>query len=609
MTSWQAARNGLTGDAEAVNQAAQVAQFLFAHGITPVYTGSQLVTPAGNVGFAQGGIDWLNLGSVDVDQPFTLPSGTTVGRVTLPLSPVGGGADVQVSLYTDSGGSPNTLITQAILPASHLAQLAAPQGLASGGPLATGASNTMRCNDTTVVAWATPVSDAGAAAFPAVAQSGNYLILAGGEVGGTTASKSVFTVGWQGGAAPGTVLPQPPLPVATTDGTLVVTADVAVLAGGVTNLGTFAPLATVWVAGWSPDSGQLQSWAQGPNLPVATFNANGAFDPATDTVYVLGGEVTGPVFTAAVWYAQAVNGQLGAWKAGPSLPAPMILMAAAVVNGWLVVAGGQTGAATSTTGTWLARVQADGSLAPWQAGPPAPYSLAPQGGASNVGGGFTATTSGLVAANFGGGQLMAFTVTGDGAGSWTSQADNSADSGGAAVAAFALAAGQWQLVTIFINGGGLLANGGYSSGVLASVPAISVPLPTTGLTASTTYHVVLHQLGGSAASYVQAAVDPHALATVAKTRPASGGSWTGLSNGYSLLAGIWDLTPVPPLQHLWEDSGTRVTTLLHAGTGGQLLGVVEATQFPSGSPESVFAAVTEIQYGSGGLPTGTLQLA
>jgi hypothetical protein len=600
--AWQAARNGLPGDTAAVSHSAQVAQFLAAHGVTPVWTGTQAVTPAGSVGYGYGGIKWISLGSLDVDQPFTLPGGTTaIGRVTLPLSPAGNGADVQVSLYTDSAGSPGTLITSWVLPASHLAQLAAPQGLGSGGPLATAASGTLRLGDSASTAWASPVTDAGSAGLASATQSGNYLIQAGGESsGGTTAASSVFTIGWNGGTAPGTVLPQPRLPVATAFGTPIATGDVLVYAGGVTNLSTFAPVASVWAAGWSPASGQVQGWSSQASLPQAVYNAAGAFDPATDTVYVIGGQASGGAYTAAVWYSQAVNGQLGAWKAGPQLPSGRQYVSAGVVSGWLVAVGGQTASAVFTTDTWLARVRGDGSLGPWQAGPPAPYATAQQNGT-----GYAVTSSGLVVGVTTGGQVMTLTVTSDGAGQWQAQADNIADASGL-TGAFPLGDGQWQLITIDP------ATVSYDSLVLASVPSVSVPLPAAGLTGGGTYHVVLHQLGGSAASYVQAAADPDALAPAGQTRPAGGGSWTPLSgafgSNYSLLMGVWDKTAQPPLLHLWQDSGTRVTSLLWSGTGSQLLGVLEATQFPSGSPATAFAPVTQVTY-SGTTPAGTVQLA
>lgn len=570
---WRAARTGLPGDATASNRSAQVAQFLTSHGVTPVYEGAALVTPAGNVGFGSGGIEWVSLGTSDIDQPFAMPGGATAtGRVTIPVSPAGNGADVTVSLWTDSAGAPGTLLASTVLPATHLAQLAAPDGL-PGGPLATAASNAILSGDAvTVTPWASPVTSTGSAALPSCAQSGNYLIYAGGQVGGTTPVASVFTVGWDGGQAPGTVLPQPSLPVATGFGALVATADVLVFAGGVTNFTTFADVASVFTAGWSPDSGQVEAWTSQPSLPAATSNASGAFDAATDTVYIVGGGgLSG--YTTAVWYARVVNGQITAWTAGPPLPAAKRYVAAGVIGGWLVAAGGAAGASPDSTDTWLAKVASDGSLGPWTAGPAAPAAIAPQNGA-----GYAVTASGLVTAPDAGGQVLTLPVTVDGPGQWAAQASIASLAGAQSpTAAFAAGDGQWQLITIFQG-----SPSGYASAPLASVPVISVPLPASGLTGGATYHLVLHQDGGTAADYVQAALDPSALPSAASTRPRAGGSWTGQPNGYSLFAGVSDQSPGGQAWHLWEDSGGKVTTLLWAGTGTRLLGALESTASPAG---------------------------
>ena len=113
--AWQAARAGLPGDANAVNYPTQADQFLAAHAITPVYAGTRSSPRPGRR--TGKGLAWVNLGWSDVDQPFTMPSGSTaIGRVTLPLSPAGNGADVTVSLCADSGGSPGTVIASTRVP-------------------------------------------------------------------------------------------------------------------------------------------------------------------------------------------------------------------------------------------------------------------------------------------------------------------------------------------------------------------------------------------------------------------------------------------------------------------------------------------------------------
>jgi hypothetical protein len=223
------------------------------------------------------------------------------------------------------------------------------------------------------------------------------------------------------------------------------------------------------------------------------------------------------------------------------------------------------------------------------------------------GGALIVTTSGIAVFSGSADLLMTLTVTGDGpAPLWQSQALNPSLFAGVAgpgcpAAAYDLGFGQWQAFTIGPPAGK------YATGTLSSVPSISVPLPAS-LAASTTYHVVLRQEGGSDASYVQAALDPGALASAARTRPATGGTWTGLPATYSLLMEAFDQSAGGPVLHLLEDSGARVTTCVWGSATGALLGVLEATVFPAGAPEPVMAAVTQVAYAAG-IPSGTAQLA
>lgn len=573
--AYQGARSGLPADVTAVNQAAQIGQFLVTHGITPVYAGNEIVTPAGNTGFGYGGIDWISLGAYNVDQPFTMPAGkTAAGRVTLPLSPVGSGADVIVSLRQDAGGIPGAVIASTIIPAAHLLQLAAPSGLASGGPLATAQSNTLRLGDMTAGTWAVP-AEAGSGSNPSNASSGNYFILSTSENG---TPLYFFTVAWPGGTAPGPVLPQPQITTGTDSGTLIATPDTLVYAGGYTGATLTTITGNTWTAGWSPASGQVQAWSSQAALPHPVASAGGACNPATDTVYVLGGnDVTGfPV--ANCWHAQVSNSQLGAWKAGPPLPAAEAGVIAAVVNGWLIAAGGISSATgLQSSQTWIAPVAADGTPGAWQPGPPMPETAY-----SSDGSAYAVTPAGLVVLTWPSLSpvVMTLTVTADGPGQWQSQVlstsviiDNPVL---LPVGAFPTAGGEYELLVLDPG------SGVYSSAVLSPVPAISVPLPATGLTPGSTYHILLQQAGGDAASYVQTALDPGALAAAAKTQPAGGGSWTGLAYTYSLLASVWDQAPGGPPLHLWQDSGAQVTSFTWASASGQLLGVAESTVFPSG---------------------------
>jgi hypothetical protein len=597
--AWLAARAGLPGAVAAPNYASQIAQFLAAHGITPVYAGTQVIAPAGSVGYGYGGIDWADLGACDVDQPVTMPGGATaIGRVTLPLSPVGAGADVTVSLCADSGGSPGAVLASTRVPASWIAQLAAPSGLAAGGALAVAQGGTLRMNDMTAVTWASPVAAAGAPTVPACAQSGSYLIQAGGDaVGGAAFSAAVFTAGWQGGASPGIVLPQPSLPAVVNFGALIATGAVLVYAGGQPTAGTVT--ATVSAASWSPSSGQVQGWTAQAPLPQAVWSCAGASDPASGSIYVIGGDTSasGGAPTAAVRRSAVSNGQLGAWGACPPLPSARQGMAAAVVGGWLVACGGSDGV-TAQTATWLAPVLPGGALGAWQQGPPMPQAVSYPPS-------FAVTASGLVLFAPGAAPaVLTLTVTADGAGQWQSQALDAAGLpglvGGSPCAAFPSSPGQWRVTGISP------VYGEYYTGVLSSVPAVSVPLPAAGLASGGAYHVLVRQDGGDLNDYVTIGLDPYALATAAQTRPSGGGSWTGLGNGYSMLAGIWDQAPGGQVLHTWEDDGARITAMVYGAAYGQLMGLCEATAFADGT---MLASVTEVAYSSAGQPSGLVQLA
>jgi hypothetical protein len=598
--SWLAARTGLPADPAAVNRPAQVTQFLAAHGITAVYAGTQIITPSGNVGYGYGDIDWADLGVSDVDQPFTMPGGeTAVGRVTVPLSPAGNGADVTVSLCADSGGSPGTVIASARIPAAWTAQLAAPAGLPAG-PLATAQSNTLRLDDVTSVPWASPVTSPGSPALPTVTSSGNYIIQAGGQAGGAEAA-SAFTVGWDGGTAIGTVLPQPAVPQPTGLGALIATPDTLVLAGGQPTLSTVT--ADVWAASWAPDTGIAGAWTAQAPLPQALWGAASAVSGGT--VYVIGGAHTAAGAPGtSVYYATVSNGQLTGWSAGPPLPAARYDMFAAVVNGWLV-AGGGGDLSGYYAGVWYAPLGPDGTPGSWLPGPPLPAASVIQGGCC-----LAVTDSGIVLFS-GSGPLgpvylaQSLAVTADGPGQWQQQALNPSlipgvNPGNNPAAAFALTAGTWQLIAIQPG------QGTYCTGVLASVPVISVPLPATGLTPGGTYHILVHQDGGDLNDYAQVALDPGALAAAAQARPAGGGPWTGLPGTYSMLAGVFDQTPGGQLLHTWEDGGARITAMVYGSAYGQLLGLCEATTFTDGT---MLAAVTQVTYGSTGQPAGLVQLA
>lgn len=595
--AWLAARTGLPGDAGAVNLPGQVSQFLVSHGITPVYEGDQLIIPLGQA--ASGGIEWVNLGTSDVDQPFTMPGGAAaIGRVTLPLSPSGSGADVTVSLCEDSGGLPGTVLASARVPGSWLAQLAAPSGLGAGGPLATAQQNAVMSGDGTTAAWAQPaVSLNGAGSFATPVTSGNCTILAGGydsTAGAPVAT--VSTVAYLGGQVLSGPVPQPSLPKAAFYAMAAATADTVVFAGGMT---ASAYLSSVWTASWDPSTGTVGAWTAQAALPAAVVS--GAMAASGSTVYAIGGNATdsSATSTAAVWHASAVNGQIQSWGAGPALPQALSSPYAAVVNGWLIVAGGVDTAGTAQSAVYLSPVQANGSLGGWQDGPPLPvpaYAFAP-GWNLAVTGSAIVIVSGPTAGGLSA-YTQALTVTADGpALAW--QVPDCFSPGEFQAGCYPGGApGSWQAFSLHLAS--------YDSVELFPLPVISVPLPVSGLTPGGTYHILCHQDGGDANDCASIALDPAALPSAAQSRPAGGGSWTAFPDGLAVIASPWDQSPGGPVLHTWEDSGARITSMIYGGAYGQLLGLCEATAFPDGT---VLAAVTQVTYNAAGQPSGLVQLA
>ena len=589
--AWLAARCGLPGDTTAVNHAAQVAQFLAAHGITCVYAGnrawtvastsSATVTPFFWVDPANiaGGFGWLP--DYDVDQPVILPGGVTaIGRVEVAVQAFGAGADLQVTLYPDSAGNPNLAspLASATIPAAHLLALSAAGSLASAGPLATSRSNTTLPGNTASAAWTQPaVSINGAGTFATPVTSGNWTLFLGGfDATAGAATAMVASVQYLGGGAVSGAIPQPALPQAAWYSAASATTDAIVVAGG-TNQAS-AHFASVWTAPWDPAAGTLGAWSAQQSLPAASVNAAAA--AWNDTIYIAGGSTDGTNANAVatLWHATEQNGQVTAWSAGPPLPAPVIKPYLAVVGDWLIAAGGADTSGTALTATWYAAIGGDGTPGPWQPGPqlPAPaYAFAPSWN-------LIATDSAVI--------IISGTTTG-GASSFCTQVLAVSPDGPApewqlldytlgAYGTFPAAAyqsggdGEWEIFGFFPTG--------YTSATLLPVPFISVPLPASGLTPGNTYHIVFRQSGGDALNnYVQlgeltAATPPAPWLYSAR---GSGGPWSSHAS-HAIAVSVYDQAPGGPVLHLHEDAGAKVTTLVNASASGYLTGALEATMLP-----------------------------
>lgn len=579
--AWSAPQNGLPGNLDATNASTQANQFLGTHGITPVYTGAQILTPGGNSNFT-----WVTYGdATDLAQPFTL-SGTAVGRVTIPVAPVGSGTDMLVSLYSDSGGSPNIAagaLAATMVPAALIGQVAAPDGLTSGGPLAVAKYNSAYLTGGVAIAkYPVPASSAGGASIlSSFTVSGNFIIAVGGQqTPSAAASPFVNTFQYIGDGTLASAIPQPSLPVGTNVPAVTVSDSTLVVMGGAIDPVGGTPVASVWTAGWDANTGIVGSWSAQTPLP-GTSQFGGAAS-SNGFVYYVGGN-NGSGSLATVYYSSAVNGQISTWLNGPPLPVALSSVIVEAVGNWLFVIGGLNSGGAVVNTTYYAAISPDGSLGPWQTGPvlPAAVQAFSPGFDSAVAGDLIvivggASTGGATLSN-----VMALSVTASG------PSDNWVTSNWSGpryfpVFAFDVGGGSYDVVAMSLN-----ANPSQTeSSTLLSVPLLSVPLNATGLTNGSTYHVVLQQNQQASAADCLAwgLLDGPALPNQAKASLRHSGIWSTVT-GFSVPMAVYNNTAGGNVRHAVEDPNSynvnqRWTTLLYDNIG-LLTGVLEATLNPN----------------------------
>ena len=608
---WSAARAGLPGDSTATSWASQAAQFLTSHQVTPVYGGTRIWEVAANSTGVSGAFSWLGqsspgwLPAADVDQPFTLALGAAgTGRVQVPVQASGNGADLQVLLCADNGsGLPVTAtpLASVIIPASHIIQASATGSLASAGPLATARNNTSLVGAYSAGPWTQPaVSSNGAGSYATPATSGNFTALIGGlDPVANAASGYTAVISYQGSSVSGGTT-QPALPQPAWFAAAAITSDSVVVAGGRSAGGE---LATVWTAPWTPGTGTIGAWSQQAALPAV--NVYGAMASWGTTVYVIGGSAnaTAAAATAAVRTASSQSGQVTGWTSAPPLPQPLMQAYAAVVGNWLIVAGGTNTSNATVSSTWYSAINSDGSLAGWQQGPPLPQAVAAFGPGWNLA--VTDSAVIVVSGSAGGGSFSPYTqilsVSPDGpSDGWQVQ-----DWSGSTVGAFqcgvypAGPGGQWQLFNLHTTS--------YDIAAVGPVPLVSVPLPASGLTPGTKYHVVMRQSGGSLNDSLQLGAEASAGTGWMYAPRGSDTSWTAVT-GQQVAMNVCDGTAAGPVLHLVQDSGAGLVTLIRSGAGQLLAGVMEAAAFPTESPEAVLGTVTQVEW-AGGYPAGLANLA
>jgi len=591
--TWQAAVNGLPTNPNAVNASAQVDQLLGTHGITPVYSGVKLVRPLGG-----SNLQWHTFGNTtDIDQPFILPGGSTsIGRVTVPIMPTGKGADLLVTLYPDNGsGAPNVNIPLAstFIPAAWISSMAAPLGLPAGGPVASPKFNTLSgTGGIGAQPWAGPVGDAsGIAQNSSMTVSGNYIITAGGFT--TTSVAAVNTIPYLGGTTIGRGIPQPPLPTATNYGTLVATPTSLIYAGGIAS----GPrVSTVWVASWDPNAGKVGSWSSQAALPYAPAAASGAV--WNNTMYILGGSDGTNNFNS-VYYTSVPNGQITAWTAGPPLPQALNSVICGVVGNWLVAVGGSTSGNTSapvqSTASYYSAIQPDGSLGAWQTGPSLTLGVSAYAPGWDV----VVTDSAIVVfCGFVAGLavtqgILVLPVSPLGLGErwypfqWR-------EAGVEMAAGFPIGNGQWFVVNPNIP------VSQYFYTTFSPVPQISVPLPASGLTGGSTYHVVMQQRQTAGASdYLSYGITMETpgtsgnAAALQSSRHANTWAQVVGTGTWTVPMTVYDNTASGAVLHTWEDPSvgnggstvnanlaSRASTFVYNSLN-LLTGVCEATIQPN----------------------------
>ena len=573
---WNAPQAGLIGDAAATAGSAQVNQFLTTHADTVIYQGNPIVTPNG-----AGGTAWAEqFSTLDIDQPFTM-SGTAIGRVAVPLLPVGNGADLLVSLCADNAGTPGTVITQTRIPASWISQLSVVSGVSgpssaapavqyTGNPLAVAQHYSICGGTQSTGSWALPAgSDGSYIDAWAVANTPNCMILLGGLSTATSAAQNTaFTIAYTGTGQFPAAIPQPAMPATNVSGAATVQTDptsgteTLILLGGLLT-STSAALSTVYAAQFNSSSGAISSWSA--QTPMGTAVQTPAIATSGQYVYSIGGNTAAGLGfspTNVVQFAQVQNGQISSWSTTTPLPAAMSSPTAVTIGNIIFVSGPISGSSVYC----YAYVNANGTLGPWITAPGFTF----YSGLEQVG------QYGVYFSGARGGDSLSFSENGPDV-AWQTQ--NIATNG--ALAVVPGSAGQWQFYTISI----FTPPSTFTTYPLYLTPRISVPLPATGLTNSATYHVLLQQQGGDPNNYLRTHTDTNVFPGNPTLLTSSRGAytWTAATSGTAVPLQVFDNAgPAAPgllPWHTWADKGARVQTIVCATTPDRrLLGICEATR-------------------------------
>lgn len=578
--------NGDNNHLDATQSAAHVNQLLGSHPGQAIYNGVGINIPLhGGQNFT-----WFTPGeNTDVSQAFTM-SGTTIGRVLVPLLPVDNGGDVLVTLCPNSAGSPNinAPIASTRVPAAYLTQVAATTGLQNGGPMATEVNNqTFLTGGLATPAYAPPAIDGGGVSpFSAYTSDSGYLITVGGRQtsGSGLSLPNVATTLYSGGSTINPPVPQPSLPVGLELAVPVVCNGSLVVMGGF----AAANNAAVYTASWNSATGTVGSWSNQTPFPVALSKGGGA--AWGQYVYFVGGN-SGPSQTtsATVYMNTVTNGQIGAtWSSLNPLPVAISATFACAINGWLIAVGGDDSSFTTLTSTYYAKIQSDGSIGPWLTGPVLPTSA----DAGNVGFNFGVAGDYIICIGGDTAQpVMTLAVTANGLASYWRQSDWVNPTGFQSFTVTTVDNGDGSFGVMALEPSGTTIA---ATTTMTPVPMVSVPLYATGLTNAATYHIVVQSVESESASdYTQiglidsagTGVTPAYSASALKSNRWSG-SWSTIASGTCMPMQVYDASIKGQPIHTWREPDPQFNvaqnwgSLLYNGQG-LLYGAAEMTQQPN----------------------------
>lgn len=562
---WSAPQAGLPDELDSVNQAAQVGQELGTHSVSVLYDGTRVLTPSGGTQ-----LDYYTPGNItDISQPFVL-SGTTVGRVVIPVSCYGEAADLHVTLCPDSAGSPVTTspIVSVNVPAIVIRNLIAEHGLESATvSTQTAATNGQYCTGSiTTFNWASPLGDAsGVASIATIVVDGSYFIFLGGVTSAPV--NTVATAEFLGNTSLAAPVAQPSLPQSNYYIACATTTNSIVSCGGYN--GSSASSA-VFTASWDVNTGTIGAWSRQASLPTTRFGAG--VTSFNDVIYLVGGTQTGATEMSSFIYANVDNGQISGWITGPDLPQAAMSPMLTVCSGWLICVGGGTIAGSPHANVWMAKLQDDGTISGWVPGPnlqTAVFSYAPGWDVTTtdntvvIMGGFTGPSAVTDA-------VQTLAVTEETVGTWHQFRWNPANT--QTVGAFDNGDGTWQLINP------VTTNNIYNVSTLTPTGLLSVPLAASGLTNGATYHVVMQQHQSQTGSdYLSVNVlDDTPLPLAVLGRPRNIGSWSDLIfTGWSVPLSVYnqDVSTSGDVLHTVEDlsnTGSSISSNIASATSSNV---------------------------------------